>query len=233
MISTRKDGRRLLIVYRFKPFAIIGVPVTVVGIALAVFAVFQHHTVTLRCEPSGACTLERRAVVGTERVEIAQLREVEVAQELVLRGDPDVVMGPYVSREHVPSYERAAEQIRAYLKHPQALEVSVPVRTTVRYYGFAGVLFVVGVALLAVFGLGSRAKIDAGGKFWRWRSHTVRGSSDDITAVEVRGNRVMVKLRDGRELALLATLAGRKRNPPRPRPDLEEVARAVRAHLGL
>jgi hypothetical protein len=205
-----------------------------IGVVLLVLAMFRWHTATLACDVKRNCTLTRVAVASSERIEVVKLRGAEGDAKLVLRATPDVEMGPHAKARHVPSYARAAERIEAWLKGPpKPLEVSVPNRNSWRMWGIGGVLAVIGLGFVAAFAIGSRVRIDAGGEFWRHGSRLVHGKSDDITAVHVKGNFVMVKLRDGRELPLLATLSGRKQTPPRPRPDLEEVAAKIRQHLRL
>lgn len=233
MVTCRQDGARLAIRYRFRPFAIIGAIAIAIGVVLIALAMFEWHTATLTCDASRACTLERIAVASTERVTVVGLQGAAGDAKLVLDANPDVEMGPYAKARHIPSYRRAAEEIDAWVKGPaKPLVVSVPNRNAWRKWAIGGFVALCGVALLAVFAIGSRVRVDRGGEFWRHGAR-VRGNSDDITDVYVRANSIYVKLRDGRELPLLATLAGRKQNPPRPRPDLEEVAGKIRRHLRL
>lgn len=234
MLVCRVVGARLSIRCRFRPFLVVGALGAAVGLALLVAGMYRWHTATLTCEVGGGCTLTRTAVVGAEREAVTGLRGVEVGARLVLRAQRDMEMGPLAGRRRLPNYDRAGAAIEGWLRDPsRPLVVSIPNRNVERLWGIGGLVEVIGLAFLAVYAIGSRVRVERGGEFWRHGSRLVRGRTDDITAVDVHGNTVMVTLRDGRRLALLATLAGRKRTPPAPRPDLEEVAATLRSHLGV
>ncbi len=93
-----------------------------------------------------------------------------------------------------------------------------------RLLGLGGLLVVSGLGLLAVFAIGSRVTVELGGDFWRHGSRRVRGKSADITDVTARAGAVVATMRDGRELALIATVAGTQ-------DELAEVAARIREHL--
>lgn len=233
MLTYRSSGPRLTIRYRFGPLRTIGALLLLGGSVLLVIAALRFHTVDLTCTPARVCTLERRGVISSERVAVTNLRGAEAGFELVLRADPDVVMGPRIERDYTPNYLNAAAAVEAWVREPsRPLAVSVVLRSAIRLWGTGGLLVVLGLCLLSVFALGSHVRIDRDGTFERLRS-IARGNTADIKAVEVRGNSVIVTMRDGREHALLATLAGRKTTPPRPRPDLDEAVRRIREHLQI
>lgn len=224
MLTCREAETRLTVNYRPGVFGIVGGALVVLGIVLALVGARLAHDVTLTCVDA-KCSLERVAITGSERQDVVGLHGTALAQELVLRANPDVVMGPWVARRGAASYRAAQKTIDEYIAKGLRgqMSVTVPVRSTLRWLGFGAVAFVLGLGLSLVFAIGARTLFDRrDGTVQRLGSRR-RAKLSDITAVEVRKNQIIAKLKDGGEVALVSALG----KPP----DLEPVAVRIRAFV--
>lgn len=208
MLRCREDGPVLSVVYRPTVLGIVGAGLFVVGVVLLLIGMAQPHEATLRCK-GPECTLERVGVLSSERVEIRGLHRADTTpQELVLRADTDVVMGPWVARRGVPSYREAETKINAFIAAGRsgALEATVPVRGTLRWLGFGAVAILLGIALGVVFAIGARAVLDRKRDEVRRFGSRLRAKLTDVTAIDVRGNQIIATLREGRPIAIVSAL---------------------------
>ncbi len=229
MLTFKESANRLSLAYRPGVLGVIGGPLAALGAVIVCFALAMHHTVTLTCEGPRAqtCVLERISVIGSERTEVKNLRGATAEQELVLHADPDLVMGRWVSRRVVPSYRDAVVTIDAYVSSSQArLDVSVPDRATLRWWGVGLVLLVIGGGLVTLFAIGARITLDRTTNELQLGKRRV--PLGDLIGFEVRGNTIVGQLRDAGEVAIVSTLGGRKGARPMPRPDLETAAERLR-----
>lgn len=178
-----------------------------VGVVLGVIGLRRPHEATLHCE-GARCTLERVGVLASERVEVTGLRGADAAQELVLRADGDIVMGPWVGRRQVSSYRAAEKSIEAYVQGGSTgvLDVTVPVRGTLRWLGFAALALVLGIAIGVVFAIGARAVLDRDRDEVRRFGSKQRAKLTDITAIDVRKNQILATVRGGRPIAIVSAL---------------------------
>lgn len=224
MLTCREDKTRLAVVYRPGVLGIIGGALVALGVVFALIGARQPHDVVLRCVDA-TCAIERVAITSSERIEVVGLRGTTVAQELVLVASPDVVMGPWVARRGPASYRAAQKEIDKYIADglKGRLEVSVPVRGTLRWLGFAGVALLLGLALLVVFAIGARAVLDRTDDMVRRFGSRRRAKLSDITSIETKGNQIVATLKGGGTLAIVSALG-------KPR-DLEPTAVRIRAFV--
>lgn len=224
MLRCREDGPVLTVVYRPRIIGVIGAALFVLGGVLLAIGAAQPHEARLRCAAT-SCTLERVGVLTNERVAVAGLRRAETTpEELVLRADPDVIMGPWVARRGVPSYRAAEAEINRYLDGGGSgtLDVSVPVRGALRWLGFGGVALILGLAFGAVYAIGARAVIDRRRDEIRRFGSRLRAKVSAVTAIEVRGNQIVATVREGRPIAIVSALGAR---------DLDSVATRIRSFV--
>lgn len=224
MLRCREDGPVLTVVYRPRIVGVIGAVLFVLGGVLLAIGAAQPHEARLHCAAT-SCTLERVGVLSSERVDVVGLRRAETTpEELVLRADPDVIMGPWVARRGVPSYRAAEAEINRYLDTGRsgALDVSVPVRGALRWLGFGGVALLLGLAFGAVYAIGARAVIDRRRDEIRRFGSRLRAKVSAVTAIEVRGNQIVATVREGRPIAIVSALGAR---------DLDSVATRIRGFV--
>ena len=224
MLASRENGATLTVVYRPRGFAIVAGVLFAIGVVFLLIGLAQHHEARLTCEGE-RCTLERSGVLSSERVDVRKLRRAETTpQELMLRADPDVVMGPWVARRGVSSYERAVTSINAYIDGGRSgvLDVKVPVRGTIRWIGFGALGIILGIGLGAVYAIGARAVLDRKRDEVRRFGSRIIVKLSDVTGIELRNKQIVATLREGHPAIIVGALKSVKTS------ELEAMADRIR-----